>query len=168
MIALCDAFNVLEHYVYGFRDVSLLPGDANHAYWQWQSEVMQRCIAMPLHHMPNRTLRTLVETVLEVHPPVANGCYHAAWCQAIHAGVDYVEGYMLGIIPIQHAWNADGDFHFDTMGTLEHIQKYSDARLQIIRLSSEEVQTLAGVCTGIGEFITDYYTNHIIPEKGKR
>ena len=111
-------------------------------------------------------VRRVVDSYLGHSRPRAQQCYANAFnlaCQDHR--LSYVVGYAQAFLPIVHAWNSLGDFHFDltaevALGNLKRFTQYAS----IYRLNHPETLKVAGMCGVLGPELSDYYI-HFIRDK---
>lgn len=153
----------IEQYISAF---AFLNEDQVGAYWDWQRTVAKRVVATPYQELRDSRMLGLIKDMLLApsHRPRAKGCYLAAALTSIFTETDYVEGYACHHIPLQHAWNAHGDDHFDMMYEVDTFKQVPTPRIQVIRLSPAELMGWIEPQEGIGELLTEYYLKHVAKE----
>lgn len=160
MVTNEESFEYIYQYLEAFHEMS---SGNNKAYWKWQIDVAKNVILQDWNNIVNLEILAAIKDTLWFYPPEKKGCYMAAWRQTMNTGVDYVEGYMHAMIPMSHAWNAFGDFHYDTMQVLDNFDDVSNARVQIIRLSPEKLEEYGDDV--VGENISEFYINHVLKRR---
>jgi hypothetical protein len=155
-------FDYIHEFIQSFAAIS--EGN-NKAYWEWQLRVAENVIMQDWHNIGgNLGLLHDIKDALQWYPPEVKGCYLAAYNQSINTGADYVEGYMHSYIPMSHAWNAFGDFHYDTMTVLPNFENIEPARVQIIRLTPDELEEMRAHDL-VGDMVVRYYIENVMKEK---
>lgn len=115
---------MIKEYIEKFAQVM------NNEFFQYQLERYQ---PIKIHsYKEHPEVKKVVEQFLEGFTPQIKDCYRTA---AFLVGFDhrfkYVCGYTHYMIPIDHAWNSFGDFHFDLTAELaigKDLEEYGSIR----------------------------------------
>jgi len=133
--------------------------DRQKAFFAWQAERARSVEIRP--YAANPEVERVVNRFLARFTPQLKGCYEtAARCAIDCPEVAYVEGMTASLIPIGHAWNAVGDFHFDLTAEIalagighNDLTDY----VQVIRLNHEETCRTAVESRFYGEWVGRIY-----------
>lgn len=152
----------MQHWVYGHLSLPNL-SPAQRAYFEWLRDSYKE---------------TEVHSYLE-HPKISKlgkrrlkavkikQCFQNAFTLALETpGVSYVVGFAQSFIPVPHAWNACGDFHFDLTAELA-VKRHSPDNpcfskyASIYRLEREDLAEAMSRCRVMGPELADYWEHFI-------
>lgn len=108
-------------------------------FWKWKRELCKE--VQVRSYKENPELKEMVEEFLKRDKVKLKECFYTAYRLSLMFPdkIQYVDGYAVGIIPIEHGWNVYGeDFYFDLTSELLHDGTFSDYT-QIQRYNYKEL-----------------------------
>jgi hypothetical protein len=155
----------MRNWVHGHLLLPDLPA-GQRAFFEWLRDCYRDIEIRSYKDHPE--VREIVENYLTVSRPRPQQCYANAFnLSCLDHEISYVVGYAQAFLPIVHAWNSFGDFHFDltaevALGNLKRFTSYAS----IYALSHPETMKVAGMCGVLGPEISDYYYHFVQDTKG--
>lgn len=139
-------------------------------FWRWQREVAEQVLIGSYTAIGDGDREEQLRLYIETTPPQIKACYETAVRVSMLTGCDYVEGWACGFIPVQHAWNAVGDHHFDltdevALAGLDDHPGLDSHYIKVLRLTPKEVACWMMRTRQSGDFMTPYWVETVLGEK---